>query len=49
MAMAPDEFSKNWNTVSGETKAMATDTKPNTVQVKMARTGTPLLVSYLMA
>ena len=47
--MAPDELSKNWNTVSGETKAITTDTKPNTVQVKIARTGTPLPVSLSYA
>src|SRR5262245_40290780 len=39
---APEEFSRNRNTVSGDTAAATTDRKPTTVEVRMAHIGTPL-------
>ena len=38
---APEEFSRNRNTVSGETYAAITLRKPTTVEARIAHTGTP--------
>src|SRR5215213_1224879 len=42
--MAPEEFSRNRKTRSGETYAAMTQAKPTTVEVRMAHIGTPRLL-----
>src|SRR3954466_13480767 len=39
--IAPDEFSRNRKTVSGDTAAAITQRKPTTDDVRIAQTGTP--------
>ena len=43
--IAPEEFSRNAKTVSGETAAAMTQRKPTTDDARMATAGTPRLVT----
>ena len=45
--IAPEEFSRNANTVSGETAAAMTQRKPTTVEARIAATGTPRLLTVI--
>ena len=47
--IAPEEFSRNRKTVSGETAAAMTQRKPTTVEARIALRGTPPLVTSISA
>jgi hypothetical protein len=46
--IAPEEFSRNRNTVSGEMYAAITQRKPTTVEDRMAQVGTPRLFTVII-
>ena len=45
--IAPEEFSRNRNTVSGETAAAMTQRKPTNDETRMAENGTPRLLTLI--
>ena len=47
--MAPEEFSRNGKTVSGDTAAAITQRKPTTVEARIAAIGTPRLFTVISA